>query len=256
MAKSGAMLDPEYVGSLLATYRVTFMDMVPSVLSMYMDLTQGNLPSTLRQVFVVGEACRPELVEQVRAHYNQLRFTNHYGPAEATSTHRFPCKIQFDNNGRVPIGSPLPNVTCYVFDLHANHVAIGTPGELMLGGVQLSPGYAGRCDLTQQSFRYYTGQRLYHTGDRVRWLGSGDVEFLGRIDFQIKLNGQRVEASEIETVIREIAGVRDALVQLKPLLGGSEHLAAYVLPANVSPDAVRSACSSRLPGYMVPSVVV
>lgn len=90
----------------------------------------------------------------------------------------------------------------------------------------------------------------------MRWLGSGDVEFLGRIDFQIKLNGQRVEASEIETVIREIAGVRDALVQLKPLLGGSEHLAAYVLPANVSPDAVRSACSSRLPGYMVPSVVV
>jgi non-ribosomal peptide synthetase component F len=109
------------------------------------------------------------------------------------------------------------------------------PGELYLGGPKVSLGYAGRKDLTAKAYMHMdsvvSGGRMYATGDRVRWLPSGDLEFLGRVDFQIKLNGQRIEAGEIEAVVeKHVAGVKEVLVMLRKSAGGADHLAAYVLP--------------------------
>ena len=135
---------------------------------------------------------------------------------------------------------------------------IGVPGELHLAGPKLARGYIGRPDLTARSFRHHSSlhQRLYATGDRARWLPSGDLEFLGRIDFQIKLNGQRIEPGEIQAAARSAAGVREAVVGLRPTAAGTDRLVAWVVPGRADPGAVLEACRAGLPGYMAPSVVV
>ena len=142
----------------------------------------------------------------------------------------------------------------------ANLAPIGIPGELYLGGPKVARGYIGRPDLTTTSFVQVASLpeagRLYKTGDRVRWLEDGNLEFLGRVDFQIKLNGQRIEVGEIESVLRQVKGVRDAMVMVRQTPAGVSRLVAYVLAREGEKKKLMEACESQLPSYMVPSVVV
>jgi microcystin synthetase protein McyB len=177
-----------------------------------------------------------------------FRLVNHYGPTENTVVST--C-ADVPTKGIPPIGRPLPNTQAYVVDRYLQPVPIGVPGELLVGGVQLSPGYWKRADLTAERFIQAFGKRLYRTGDLARWLPDGNIEFLGRIDDQVKIRGFRIELGEIESVIARQPGVREAVVLARDV-GGDKRLVAYVV-ANVDSEELRTMLRATLPTYMVPA---
>jgi amino acid adenylation domain-containing protein len=188
-----------------------------------------------------------------------FRLVNHYGPTEntvvATAGEAVP-----DREGAPPIGRPIANARVHLVDRALNPMPVGAPGELLIGGTGLARGYHGRPDLTAERFvpdpfAAEPGGRLYRTGDLARLLRSGEIEFAGRIDHQVKLRGFRVELQEIEAVLAEHPAVREAAVVLRP----ESLLAAYVVPRNGDmPDAaeLRSWLALKLPDYMVPQTFV
>ena len=143
-----------------------------------------------------------------------------YGPTECTITAtKFNCETNANYSRNVPIGSALPHTGCLVRAKGDICHPVSVPGELQLAGPKLARGYIARPDLTAKAFQYHDHQRLYATGDRVRWLLGGDLEFLGRVDFQIKLNGQRIEAGEIEAAARSAEGRPGSSGRPLPLRG-------------------------------------
>ncbi|NBD13709.1 non-ribosomal peptide synthetase, partial [Corallococcus silvisoli] len=162
-----------------------------------------------------------------------------------------------------PVGTPLTNVQCYVLDVRGGPCPIGVPGELFIGGEGLAHGYHARPDLTAERFipspfSSTPGARLYRTGDKARWLADGQLEFLGRLDGQVKLRGFRVELGEVEAALRALPGVRDVVALVREDTPGSRRLVAYVVhpEASFSPEALRHALARRLPEYMLPSALV
>jgi surfactin synthase thioesterase subunit/MFS family permease len=161
-------------------------------------------------------------------------------------------------SARVPIGAPIDNMRVYVLDEHAEPLPVGVPGELHLAGVGLAHGYLNRPELTAEKFiTGRDGQRLYRTGDLARWRPDGTLDFLGRIDGQVKLRGLRIELGEIEVALREQPGVREAAVVVREDTPGDKRLAAYlVVTAPMDAAALRRALKRRLPDYMVPYTFV
>ncbi|MFP2903062.1 amino acid adenylation domain-containing protein, partial [Corallococcus sp. 4LFB] len=163
-----------------------------------------------------------------------------------------------------PVGTPLNNVQAYVLDPRGNPCPIGVPGEVYVGGEGLAHGYYERADLTAERFvpspfSATPGARLYRTGDKARWLADGQLEFLGRLDGQVKLRGFRVELGEVESALRALPDVRDVAAVVREDTPGFKRLVAYVLAqpeATFSPEALRQALARRLPEYMVPSALV
>lgn len=222
-----------------------------------------------RQVVVGGEALGPETVRLWRqSPLGAARVLNAYGPTEATVTATaFEVPPDFDFPGTaVPIGRPLENRATYVLDRHMHPVPVGVPGELYLGGASLARGYLGRPGATAERFvpdpfGAGRGARLYRTGDRVRYLASGDLEFLGRVDHQIKLRGYRIEPGEIEARLEQHAAVRQCVVMLREDAPGDRRLAAYLVPADPaaappSAASLREHLGASQPGYMLPSAFV
>jgi amino acid adenylation domain-containing protein len=234
--------------SLLRERRITAAIIPPSVLA---AVPEADLPD-LRTLIVAGEACSAELV----ARWSERRsFFNAYGPTEATVCASFtPCA---PGGGRPHIGRPIANVRTHVLDSLSHPVPAGVPGELHIGGVSVGRGYLGRPDLTADKFVPdpfgEPGARLYRTGDLARLLPDGNLDFLGRIDHQVKVRGFRIEPGEIEEVLRQHPAVRQAAVAV---LG--ERIAAYVVAAGEeAPEReLRGFLEERLPRYMVPSAFV
>ncbi|WP_433260004.1 amino acid adenylation domain-containing protein [Actinosynnema sp. CS-041913] len=187
------------------------------------------------------------------------RVLNNYGPTE-NSVVATACEIQ-PGAQNFPIGRPIDNVRAYVVDEAGRQVGIGIAGELWIGGTGQALGYLGRAGLTAERFVPDPfgppGGRLYRTGDRVRWNVDGDLEFLGRLDHQVKVLGHRIELGEIESVLGEHPDVRSAAVVLRSSDNGEPVLTGYVQPvgAALDLDDVRGRLASRLPGYMVPPVL-
>ena len=243
---------PELPG-LLSRLGVTVLSTVPTLLSTF----EEDLPA-VRLLIVGGEACPPDLV--ARWARPGRRFCNTYGPTEGTVIATW-CDLE---PGRpVTIGRAVPNDRVYVLDEGQGLVPAGEPGELCLSGVGLALGYLGRPDLTAERFLdnpYADGpstRKLYRTGDRVRFTAEGELEFLGRLDDQVKLRGFRVELGEIENVLREQPEVLSAVVAV---YGGDgpDRLVAYVVPragAEPAAAALRAALRKRLPAYMIPASV-
>ena len=256
VTKPLAWLDVEYLKHSILVNVTSFWG-VPSPFAMLID-TLEVLPPCLVDLHLSGEALPPGLVRFI-LNAQHVQLFNPYGPAEVTiNSHAHKCTLDDANGPRVSIGGALPNTIGIVVDNDGFPVPIVSDAELCLGGPKVARGYIGSQQLTNQVFLttpHFPG-RMYKTGDRVRWLPSGDLEFLGRVDFQIKLNGQRVEAGEIEMTLKEFVSVRDALVLLQATKATGECLVAYVLPAKVDVEGVKTHCRSRLPGYMVPSTVV
>ncbi|HEX8441990.1 amino acid adenylation domain-containing protein [Archangium sp.] len=234
---------------------VTMVTLPPSVLAL---LPEEGLEH-LRVVKSVGEACPQELVEKWG---RGRRFVNGYGPTETSVCVSWAeCVV---GEGRPSIGGPLANVQAYVLDGELRPVPPGVAGELYLGGPGLARGYAGRPDLTAERFvpnpfSQEGGERLYRTGDVVRWKADGRLDYVGRADAQVKVNGVRVEPGEVESALRELAGAKQAHVRAWKSLSGESRLVAYVVPGAETPREtreLRARLRQRLPEPMVPSAFV
>ncbi|WP_233530075.1 non-ribosomal peptide synthase/polyketide synthase [Antrihabitans stalagmiti] len=247
--------DPRYLADLVAKEQVTTLHFVPSMLDVFLETAPAGDCASVRQVFASGEALPRSTVE--RAHgVLDAELHNLYGPTEAAVDVTFHRTDPADT-GPVPIGAPVWNTQVYVLDGQLTPVPVGTPGELYLAGAQLARGYVGRPDLTADRFvadPFADGQRLYRTGDLVRWNADGELDYIGRTDFQVKLRGQRIELGEIESVLTEFGGVVGAVVVVR-----DDRLVGYVTArAGVRIDTHELAdhAALTLPQYMVPTAFV
>ena len=206
-----------------------------------------SLPSSLRLVIIGGESALPELVSAWQEHVSpQVQLVNTYGPTEATivaTMYRVPGSAEAGVPPReVPIGRPIPNTQVYLLDRYLNIVPIGVPGELHIGGAGLARGYLHRPEMTAGKFipNPYSaepGARLYKTGDLARYLPTGDIEFLGRLDQQVKVRGFRIELGEVEAALRKHPHIQEGLVLAREDVTGGKSLVAYVVPkGEFAPD--------------------
>ncbi|MGX1314555.1 amino acid adenylation domain-containing protein [Streptomyces calvus] len=251
---------PEELAAYVAAERVTVMELTPSYwteLVARLDTLAPRLAS-LRLLVTGGEALPADPLAHWFAHLPDVPVANTYGPTETviSATAHTVASVPA---GRVPIGRPLGGRRAYVIDPLGEPVPAGVPGELVLGGPEMARGYLGRPALTAERFVPdpfgSPGGRLYRTGDVVRRLPDGELEFLGRNDDQVKIRGFRVEPGEAEAVLRAHPGVRGAAVVVRTLNGGPA-LVGYAAGAGLSEESLRSHCRARLPHYLVPSAFV
>ncbi len=242
----------------IRSYQVTHMQSTPSLARM-VAVDPGGLASLglLKKLLLGGEALPPSLVRQLRTEFNG-ELHNMYGPTETTiwST---TFQIAGEPPEMIPIGSPITQTQVYVLDSHLQRVEAGEPGDLYIGGAGVARGYWNRPDLNVEKFLvdpFLTRNCMYRTGDVARFLLDGNLEFLGRQDFQVKLRGHRIELGEIEVALENQKGVSQAAVVARQFKPDDKRLVAYVVPkhgAAVEIATLREALSAMLPEYMVPS---
>ncbi|WP_127917303.1 non-ribosomal peptide synthase/polyketide synthase [Prescottella agglutinans] len=252
--------DPQYLERVVRDHGVTTMHFVPSMLDAFLAGANPARCASLRRVFTSGEALQANTVRRVHES-TAVELHNLYGPTEASvdvTYHR-----TRPDATSVPIGAPVWNTALYVLDSRLRPVPVGVDGELYLAGAQLARGYVGRPDLSADRFVASpygeAGSRMYRTGDVVRWTPGGELEYIGRSDFQVKLRGQRIELGEIEAALLAQPGVAQAVVVLLVHEIAGEYLAGYVVPhegAGVREADLLDAAAAVLPRYMVPSTVV
>ncbi|WP_280440189.1 non-ribosomal peptide synthetase, partial [Nocardia cyriacigeorgica] len=260
VAKPDGHRDPAYLAQLMADEQVTTVHFVPSMLSVFVAEPLAAEYLGLRNVFASGEAL-PAVTAQRLRELTGARLHNLYGPTEAAVDVTFHEVTDADTSS-VPIGAPVFNTQVYVLDARLRPVPAGVPGELYLAGAQLAHGYVGRPDLTMDRFvanPFTAGERMYRTGDLVAWTADGELEYLGRTDFQVKLRGLRIELGEIENALTALESIAQAVVVVRSDEHTGDQLVAYVVPDPdrvVDIDAVRAELGQQLPAYMVPAAYV
>jgi aryl carrier-like protein len=248
----------EYLARTVSEAGVTVIDFVPSVLHLFVEhVAQGHLNCRVRKLLSIGEAL-PEALAVQACEVVADEVHNLYGPTEATVHVTWEQCREVIGAPTTPIGRPIANTQIYVLDRFGVPVPIGVPGELFLGGVQIAIGYVSRPDLTGERFPsdHFRGSgRLYRTGDLVKWRRDGRLEYLGRLDRQVKVAGTRVEPAEIESVLRGHPDLSDAFVTSNTTAGTTQ-LIAYLIPeANCPPNIahLQSYARERLPVAAVPA---
>ncbi|HLL82605.1 MAG TPA: condensation domain-containing protein, partial [Longimicrobium sp.] len=241
---------------------VTAAYMVPALMRQVAAALRATHPAGLpgmRMACVGGDVVPAGLWVEMGEVFPNADVRVAYGPTEATvacSSHR----VGEDAAGQNLIGVPIANTAFYVVDAVGRPVPVGVPGELWIGGAGVTRGYLARAALTAGTFvpdpfGGVPGARLYRSGDRVRWTAEGELEFLGRIDTQVKVRGFRVEPGEIEAALRTWPGVREAAVVVREDTAGDRRLVAYVA-GEVAADEAREHLRGRLPEYMIPAAFV
>jgi amino acid adenylation domain-containing protein len=249
-------IDPVRLQRFLEHHEVTFGYIPPSL----MPLLDPDRLTSLTDIVSSGEPARPEQVDRW-SRPPQMRFHNWYGPTE-TTVNVTGASFEGVWEQQLPIGRPLPGVRAYVLDERMRPCPPGEPGELCIGGPQVTRGYLRMPGRTAEVFiadgvSGEPGARLYRTGDRVAWRPDGMLAYLGRIDRQVKIHGQRVEIGEIETVLGGHPRVRQAVVDIASTAAGVKQLIAYLAPADAPGHGeIREYCLQKLPVYMVPARVV
>ena len=237
---------------------VTLINTVPSAIAAH--LRTAGIPAGVRTINIAGEPLDGSMVQQIYRLSPAARVLNLYGPSEDT-TYSTCAVIDRDEDGPPPIGRPIASKRVYLLDPHLALVPIGVPGEVCLSGAGLARGYFDRPDLTAASFLPdpfggTPGQRLYRTGDLARYRADGELDFLGRLDRQIKLRGYRIELGEVESALEQHPAVREAVVVAREGPEGDKRLAAYVVPrrepAPTGPE-LRRHLTARLPDPMIPA---
>ncbi|RKG69792.1 non-ribosomal peptide synthetase, partial [Corallococcus exercitus] len=257
-------LSLEELAAQLRQHRVTALWLTAALFEQ-MALHQGEALAGVRQVLAGGDVLP---AARVREHLSRIpegtTFINGYGPTENT-TFSATLTLRRDSvvDGAVPIGRPLSNSTAYVLDAHLRPVPVGVAGEVYVGGQGLAWGYLHRPDLTAERFVPHPftsipGERLYRTGDKARWREDGTLDFLGRVDFQVKVRGFRIELGEIEAALRASTGVNEAVVVARGT-DADKRLVGYVTAREgqvLDSEALKASLKQRLPEYMVPSALL
>jgi len=256
LSSSASVANGQELVKIMSDQKVTTITIPPSVLAV---LPTDPLPD-LKTVVTAGEAVSGELVER----WGESRqFVNAYGPTETTvcaSMHE--CVENYPKGP--PIGKPIGNFQLYILDKNFQPVPVGVPGELCMAGVGLARGYLNRPDLTADQFMPnpfsgVCGERLYRSGDLVRYLEDGNIEFLGRIDQQVKVRGFRIELGEIEAILDKHESITDLTVLAREDKPGDKRLVAYIVTNNkneLNAAGLKSYMRSELPEYMVPTAIV
>ncbi|GHO56593.1 non-ribosomal peptide synthetase [Ktedonobacter robiniae] len=259
--------DPHDLIETLASQNVTRLVLVPSLLQSLLDLdTQigAHLPG-LKLWSVSGEALSRELVQRFQVALPGATLLNLYGSSEVAADatcYELPAGTQPAT--KVSIGRPIANMRVYILDAQLSPLPVGVPGEIYIGGIGLARGYQGRADLTAERFvpdpfSKESGERLYRTGDRARVLSDGILEYLGRIDQQVKIRGIRIEIGEIEAILMRDERLRHAALQVGQAPSGEKRLVAYLVASQEpSPSAqdLRARLLQHLPAYMLPAAFV
>src|SRR6202030_3541699 len=249
-----------YLIKTICENRITAIHFVPSMLSAFLQDKNAGQCSTLQHVICIGEALPIELQERFFTILPHAQLHNLYGPTEAAVVVTY-WKCERRSGDRiVPIGRPVANTQIYILDRVMQPVPIGAVGELHIGGIQVASGYFARPELTAEKFvpNPFGEGRLYKTGDRARHQPDGAIEFLGRIDHQLKLRGFRVELGEIEAVLEQHPAVRDAVVVVREHASGDKSLLAYVAGelSELDNTLLRDFLKAKVPDFMVPSNIV
>ncbi|MCK4764619.1 MAG: amino acid adenylation domain-containing protein, partial [Candidatus Aminicenantes bacterium] len=285
----GGEKDPKKIIAAIERYAVTHINFVPSMFNLFVDaLDPGNVKklSTLKYIFLAGEALLPEPVNKFKNLDSSIVLENIYGPTEGTVYSSNYSLSSWTGKGIIPIGKPMQNIDLFILDKENNLQPIGVPGELFIAGENLARGYINNPELTAEKFQldfyksdksystYKTGEgavhpssesltthhspiTLYRTGDLCRWLPDGNIEFLGRMDFQVKIRGFRIELGEIENILLQHKDIKAAAAASLEDKSGERYLCAYIVSAvpGRCPESgeLREYLTARLPGYMVPS---
>jgi amino acid adenylation domain-containing protein len=256
--------DPAYLRRTLVEEGITTLHFVPSMLQVFLEEPGVGAAVSVRQVMASGEALPAALAERFFAGLPGARLHNLYGPTEAAvDVSAWTCA---PGESPVPIGRPIANIDLRILDRSFRPVPVGSAGELCIGGVGLARGYRNRPALTAERFVPHPesgrpGERLYRTGDLARWRPDGRIEYLGRLDHQVKIRGQRIEPGEIEAALAQDPAVRECAVLAREDRQGGLRLVAYVVPrggglSNDEIDELRAALRRCLPEPLIPAAFV
>jgi len=239
-----------------AVSEVTLVNTVPSAIA---DLLHaGRIPTTVSTINLAGEALSQDLVDELYRSTSVERVFDLYGPTEATVYSTFALRVA---GGRATIGRPVANEQTYILDQWRQPLPVGVPGELYIGGDGLARGYLNQPELTKERFvenPFEPGARLYRTGDLVRYREDGNIEYLGRLDQQVKLRGFRIELGEIEAALRRHPSVRETVVIVRSDHASDQRLVAYIVAGDEAVDVqqLRAFLMKSLPAYMIPVAFV
>jgi len=274
------MLAPLFIGARLVIYAeeverdpvqqfrrieqdgVTVIEVIPSVLNAYIRAVDGATAAVplraLKSVALTSEETKPGLVQQFYTHYDHIQLVNCYGQTECcddTLHYRIP-REQFARS--VPIGSPIPNTRPYILDLYGQIQPLGMAGELCVVGAGVSYGYWNRPELNRDAFIAHPLEpdvTMYRTGDLAAWHADGTIRYMGRLDHQVKIRGNRIELNEVENGLARMADIREAAVVVRAAPRGEDVLwAFFTASAALTAAAIRSFMSEQFPSYMIPEL--
>ncbi|MCV0025607.1 surfactin non-ribosomal peptide synthetase SrfAB [Bacillus sp. XT-2] len=256
--KKETLLDATRFSAFLREQRITTM-WLTSPLFNQLAAKDAGMFGTLRHLIIGGDALVPHIVSKVKQASPSLSLWNGYGPTENT-TFSTSFLIDREYSGSIPIGKPIGNSTAYIMDEQQRLQPIGAPGELCVGGSGVARGYVNLPELTKKQFLedpFRPGEKMYRTGDLARWLPDGNIEFLGRIDNQVKVRGFRIELGEIETKLNMAEHVTEAAVIIRKNKADENEICAYfTADREVSVSGLRKTLSQSLPDYMVPAHLI
>jgi len=247
--------DPLMLRSAIREHRVTHIDCVPSLYAALLVCLREEDASTLRVVTLGGEKLPAKLVERSKEAFPRIELTDEYGPTENSIITTIERNLGPER--KLMIGKPIANVRVYILNEERKLVPIGVKGQLWIAGYGLFREYLNLPEVTQEALAddpFVPGEKMYQSGDIARWLDDGRLEYVGRLDDQVKVRGYRIELTEIEEVLRNHADIEDTAVLAWEGANEEILLCAYYVPINfLTPEQLREHCSARLPGFMIPT---
>jgi len=260
LAEPGAEKSPEQLCQVIQNEKITVLHFVPTMLNMllvYLKEFNSNYSlSSIKHLFASGEELKVIDAKQFLDNHPHARVHNLYGPTEATVDVSYHEVLASTNYHSIPIGKPIDNTTLYVFNKEQQLQPIGIPGEIYIGGINLAVGYLNREELTREKFVLNpldNQSRLYRTGDLGKWLPNGEIEYLGRIDNQIKIRGNRIEIGEVEYVVTSFDQIKNGVVLAKKANNAYQLVAYLVTETGFNEDEFIAYMAAKLPDYMIPS---
>lgn len=252
------VFDPDALADYFRAQPVDCLKIVPSHLNVLLQAAQPQHILPRKQLVLGGEASDWSLVTRVREYAPDCTVLNHYGPTETTVgvlTYQVTPSERGSTTASLPLGQPLANTAVYLLDRQQQPVPIGLPGEIYIGGTQVARGYLHQSALTAERFvpdpfAGTPGVRLYRTGDRARYRADGTIEFLGRVDHQVKIHGFRIELGEIEAVLADHPAIREAVVMRRENSQGEPSLVAYITPRQSAPQLPSHLRRTTLPNQL------